>query len=293
MTPRKQKDSILGRAMLANVWIGVWSARKHDRVITEKVNTTMAKSRNAGRYHKRLFADAAPSHSKLVTAAHVARNMHHHHTLPWQDSGWRLLPTANYFEYCEAMRKVKAQFEEALESFLQEYPTLVREARQALGTMYDKADYPPLAEIKHKFHFELQFGPVPAAGDFRVSLPQEELREMEKGVEVRLTSSVTIAVNDMWARLGEVVTELRGKLEDGKYLRSNGGLIQRVGDLAEHLGRLNLTNDPALETARKQVQKDLAGLDIDAMRDDDKMRGEAAAKADKILKDMKGMYTAA
>jgi hypothetical protein len=290
MTPKK-KESILGRAMLANVSIGVWSARKHDRVVTDKVNTTMADSRNAGRYHKRLFADAAPSHSKLVTAAHVARNMHYHHTLPWEDSGWRLLPTANYFEYNEAMRSVQAVFEEALHAFLNEYPKLVRNAADALGSMYSKADYPRVSEIEHKFHFDLEFGPVPSAGDFRVSLPQEELREMAKGVELRVTSAVTAAVTDMWTRLGDSIVQLRGKLDDGKFLRES--MLDRLADMANTLGRLNLTNDPALEKARKQVVKDLTGLDIRALRDDDKTRGLAAAKADAILKSMKGVYTPA
>ena len=290
MTRKKKEQSILGRAMLANVSIGVWSARKHDRDVTERVNTEMASSRNAGRYHKRLFADAAPSHSKLVTAAHVARNMHYHHTLPWEDSGWRLLPTDNYFEYTESMRNVKDVFEDALESFLSEYSTLVRAAEETLGKMYRKDDYPSLAEVKRKFHFELQFGPVPAAGDFRVSLPQEELREMQKSVELRITSAVTAAVSDMWSRLGDAVTELRVKLHDGKYLRAT--MIDKVGEVASVLGRLNLSNDPDLEKARQQVVKDLAGLDVENLRNDDKVRSVAAQKTDAILKSMTGVYTA-
>lgn len=289
MTPKKAAPPILGRAMLVNVWIGMWTARKHDADVTDKVNDDMAKNRKAGRYHKRLFGGENTSHSALVTAAQVARKAHYQQTLPWEDNGWRLLPTANYFEYTKAMRKVKTQFEDALEKFLAEYPTLITKSRARLGQMYRRADYPTVSEIKRKFHFELEFGPVPAGEDFRVSLPKEELKAMTRGVEDRVTRAVKEAMSEAWIRLGDAVSDLRAKLDDGKYLRET--MISRVGEVAEILGRLNLTDDPALERARTKVIKDLANLDVATLRDDKKVRSVAAGKADAILATMKNVYT--
>lgn len=292
MVSKKQSHDILGRAMLANVWIGIWKARKHDRRVTSKVNDEMAAhNQHAGRYHKRLFGGDAPSHSTLVTAAHVARTTHYKQTLPWEDSGWRLLPTTNYFEYTKAMREAQVRFEKARDAFLKDYPNLVVAAKNKLGRMYRREDYPEVQHIKRKFHFEVQYGPVPASDDFRISLPKTEMAAMAKSVEDRVRNSVADAMADAWARLGDVVIELREKLDDGKYLRAT--MITRVGDVAQVLGRLNLTEDPALEQARKQVLRTLATLDVEALRENEKVRKQAAKDADSILASMKGIYTTA
>jgi hypothetical protein len=61
------------------------------------------------------------------------------------------------------------------------------------------------------------------------------------------------------------------------------------------MGRMNITQDPKLETTRKQVLKHLATLDAKNMRKDDKARSTALDKADEILEKMKaaGYYNPA
>ena len=289
MTPKKQDAPILGRAMLVNVCVGMWTARKHDQEVTDKVNDELARNRRAGRYWKRLFGGEITSHSALVTAAQVARRTHYKHTLPWEDSGWRILPTANYFAYTEAMRDVQNRFENALETFISEYPKLVQQARERLGKMYRKADYPSANEIRRKFHIALEFSPLPASSDFRLSLPEKELTAMSRTIEDRVSRAVKEAMSDIWTRLGDAVVELREKLDDGKYLRDT--MISRVGEVAEILGRLNVTEDQKLEQMRKKVIADLASLDVHSLKEDDKVRETAAKKADAILKQMAGVYS--
>ncbi len=285
----KTKD-ILGQAMLVNVHIGLWTARKFDKGVTEKTNNRLANGNNqAGRYHKRLFGGNSGSHGQLVTSVHVARRAHAEHTLPWEDSGYRLLPTSNYFKYTEVMRECKERYELALEKFLDEYDTLCDAAQEHLGPMYREKDYPTRAEVANKFHFNLQFSPVPSAGDFRVELPTKELKDMEKSVTSRVQGAVDIAMAEVWERLGGAVSELREKLDDGKYLRA--AMVSRVGEVAETLGRLNIANDPKLTAAHKRVVTGLASLDVEALKSDDQFRAKAAAEADDILKKMKGLYT--
>jgi hypothetical protein len=291
MTPKKKKDtsSILGQAMLVNLSVGMWRGRKHDAVVSQKANTKWAKTNKAGRYHKRLLAGAAPSHSALVTAAHVARILHRKHTLPWEDEGSRILPTENYFTYVEAIREAKAEFEELLEQFLVEYPQLIERAKTLLGVMFNRRDYPTAEQMRHKFHFAVQFSPLPSGDDFRVSLPAAELKTMARGIEDRITQAVSESLDDLWTRLGDAVSDLREKLDDGKYLRDT--MVERVREVAEILGRLNLTKDAKLEQTRKRVLKDLSELKVDVLKENDQVRSAAAKKADAILSAMKGVYT--
>ena len=282
---------IVGRAMLVNVHIGIWQARKHDKKVTRTVNESIARNATAGRYHKRLFGGVITSHSALVTAGQNARRTHYANTLPWGDDGWRLLPTTNYFEYTKILRKIIEDFEGMRDRFLQDYERLVEEARESLNGMYNPDDYPAAHEVHDKFHIEIQFAPLPVTDDFRLSLPKDEMDNIAKGMKDRAAEAMQEAVKDAWTRLGDAVSDLRPRLEDGKHMRST--MIKRVSDVAEVLGRLNITNDPALEKTRKQVLRDLATLDIDNLRDDENIRKDAAKKADDILKSMKSVYTPA
>lgn len=287
---KTQEQDILGRAMLANVTIGIWEARKHDREVTDKVNTEYAASNAAGRYHKHLFGGPVDELSKLVTASHYLRWTHYAQTLPWSDVGWRLLPTANYMDYCKIMREKRAAFEQAVETFVAAYPRLVREAKDKLNGMYRASDYPSPASIRRKYHARLEFEPISSSDDFRVTLPKEEMKRLAREVEERMAKQVERAMQDAWARLGTAVEELQGRLgQDAKGLRAV--VLTKLGELADVLGRLNLTQDAALEKTRKQVLTQLATLDVRSLKDDDGARAKAELAVADILKQVRSVYT--
>lgn len=288
MTPTEKLPDILGRAVLVNVDISVWEARKHDKEMTEKVNKRAGAAPDAGRYHKHLFGGRVPELSAVHNAAHALRIMHYEQTLPWTDTGWRLLPTANYNAYTEAYRQYVAEVERTVDAFVAKYPKLVKEAQGTLGDMFRASDYPHVSAIRNRFSISVDYDPVPSEGDFRVSLPKEELARMEKSVRRRLQEAVKLAMNDAYNRLGEAIQDLREHLGDGKYLRDT--MLSRITEVADMLGRLNLTDDPNLEEVRKQAARELAGVDISTLRDDAKVRGNTAARADAILKRMSAFY---
>lgn len=294
----KQEQNILGRAMLANVTIGVWEARKRDKTVTDKVNAEYAASADAGSYWKKLFGGPVPELSAVTTASHYLRWTHYAQTLPWSDSGWRLLPTANYMDYCKIMREKRADFEDAIEKFVAAYPRLVKEAKVKLNGMYRESDYPSTSEVRSKYHASLDFEPIPSGDDFRVTLPKEELKELAKKVEERIAEQVGRAMQDAWARLSTMVEELKGKLEnDAKGLRGEtlgeAVKVERVSltELVGILGRLNITQDAALDKARKQILTQLASLDVKNLKKDEGARDKAAAAAADILKQVRSVYS--
>lgn len=289
---KPKSEDILGRAMLANITIGVWEARKHDKTITDKVNAEYAASHEAGRFHKHLFGGPVAELSALVTASHYLRWMHYAQTLPWSDAGWRLLPTANYMEHGKLMREKLSDFEDAKEKFLTAYPRLVKEAREKLNGMYNAKDYPDVAAVRRKYHVAIEYEPIPSGSDFRVSLPKEEMKRLAREVEERMGKQVERAMQDAWARLATAVEELQDRLGgDAKGLRA--GILTKLGDLADVLGRLNLTQDPALEKARKQVLTQLAVLDVKSIKKDETVREKAAVAVDAILKQVRSVYAPA
>jgi hypothetical protein len=288
----KQTKDVAVRAMLVNVAISCWEARKNDRAVTDKVNAEYAADQEAGRYHKHLFGGKTAELQAVMAAYHRLRDAHNFETLPWSNDGWRILPTSNYFPYVTAVQKAKAAFETAVEAFVAAYPRLREEAKARLNGMYREADYPSAAVVRQKFYVDVQYSTIPLGEDLHVDLPKAELARVAKDLNGRVNTTVAAAMQSAWERLGDVVTAFRDRIEeDGKGLRETA--VTKLGAVADVLGRLNLTGDAQLEKVRIKVQNELATLDVTAIRKDDAARFQAQKAADDILKAMTGAYAPA
>lgn len=300
--PETEADdvSIVGAAMLVALNVSSWAARRYDRKVSEEVNEERGASKDAGRYNKHLFADAAPSHAAIVKAGKTARDVHYIETLPWTDDGWRILPSANFFQYSAAIRKQQDIFDEKLEEFLAEYPALVEKAKADLNGLWRAEDYPSVDEIRRKFSFEVKYRPVPAENDFRVDLPEEQLAEMKRSVRSGVAEATEAATRDLWKRLFEIVQRIYDRLSADKVQvdvlegRARGSirdsLVESARRITDLLTRLNVANDPALEAMRRRIVDELTVFDSSVLRDDREVRDATAAKAAQILEDMAGIY---
>ena len=90
-------NALSERAMLVSLSVSIWSARKHDVRISDKVAAEHGADRSMGRYAKHLIPRDLLA---AVTAANTALREHHNlNTLAWGDDGTRILPAANYLGY--------------------------------------------------------------------------------------------------------------------------------------------------------------------------------------------------
>src|SRR5258708_20349767 len=96
------EPSLSSRAMLCSLSISMWSARIHDRAISEEIATLHRASANAGRYNKLLLPKTALEEIQKI--AQEARQEHYFMTLPWGDDGYRVLPAAAYMDHAEKLR---------------------------------------------------------------------------------------------------------------------------------------------------------------------------------------------
>ena len=70
--------------------------------------------------------------------------------------------------------------------------------------------------------------------------------------------------------------------EDEKK-RYHETLITNAQELCGLLTKLNVTNDPALEDARRQLELTMLGADIEAVRESPEVRSSMKSKVDAIL----------
>ena len=276
--------SISSSAVLVELNISVWPASKIDREITEQVNSNAMAVRDASQTKKNLFAGTGIRKDIEKFASRV-RLYHNQHTLPWADKGERMLPTALFMEYKQTMNAYEQQFDMMCNNFFAEYPRLVSEAPANLGAMYKASDYPELDEVKQKFGFKRSVNPLPESGDFRLDIPANDLEEMRSEFESKFSERLADAMRAPWERLHKMLTDMSDKLKDNgdEKKRYHDSLISNPLELCELLTKLNVTNDPKLEEARKSLERTMLGVSIEAIKEDSHEREQLKNKVDAIL----------
>jgi len=276
--------SISASAVLVELNISVWPASKIDREVTSQVNANASAHKDASQTKKNLFAGTSLRADIEKFAARV-RLYNNQHTLPWADKGERMLPTKLFMESKQTMNGYERTFNMLCDNFFDEYETLVRDAQVNLGSLYKAEDYPPLEEVRSKFAFRWIIKPLPEAGDFRLDIPANDLEEMRLAYEAQYSEKLAEAMRTPWERLHEVLLSMSKKLEDSgdSKKRYHDSLISNPLELCDLLTKLNVTNDPKLEDARRQVELAMLGTDIEEVKEDATVRESLKSKVDAIL----------
>lgn len=279
---------IHSRALLVWLRISTWSARRYDKTISAEINAKHAASADAGRYNKHLLPGDASAYKTLVALAGAIRTQHYNNTLAWSDEGWRLLPTANYQSYATWLRDRQREFTSTLDAFAAEYPALRARAAVLLNGMYRPEDYPSTQDLRSRFALAVEYSPVPAAGDLRVDLASDQITMIESAIGDRLERATADAMRDAWMRLHDVVAKIAERLSAPEAIFRDS-LISNAEEVCEILGRLNVTDDPQLESMRQRVRTELTRFDPETLRDDRSRREQTATRANNILDAMKGI----
>ena len=273
---------IQNSAMLVDLNISLWTARKMDKKVSQEIDSVKNTRSRGGNYHKNLMSGThkLDQVQKLVSAIRV---WHYTNTLPWSDGGSRLLPMTNFFEYKAKLNEFEREFDLVVQDFLTEYPLLVSAAAFTLGDLFDAREYPSVDSLVDKFKFKYVFLPVPSAGDFRVDVEDTYVNELKAQYESFYEAKLGDAMSDAWGRLHECLTKMSEKLagQDKQIFRDT--LVTNATDLCALLTKLNVTNDAKLEQARQSLERALLGVTPDELRKYDDARLDVKAKVDAIL----------
>tara|TARA_R110000803_G_scaffold48541_3_gene100907 strand:+ start:3678 stop:4520 length:843 start_codon:yes stop_codon:yes gene_type:complete len=274
--------SIKSSAVLVELNISVWSARKLDKNVSKEIDINKHTMTKAGNYNKHLLAGASEL-ERIQKLSGEIREWHTRQTLPWSDTGTRLLPMTNFFDYKAQLAEYEGQFQERVDSFLQNYPKLITLMAYKLGALYDATDYPDAATIAERFKLKYTIMPVPEANDFRVEVGTKMQQQLEEEYQRSYDDRVNSAMSDAWSRLhttiGHMVERLSG--DDKKIFRNS--LVDNAVELTGLLSKLNVTNDPKLEQARVSLEKSIVGVDAQDLRDHKDLRDIVLNKVNAIM----------
>lgn len=283
--------SLKSVAMLVETNFSVWTARKLDRKQSADVVTvTGATNKGAARVNKNLLAGRTELEDvgRLVTEI---RNYVMLNTLPWSDNGQRLLIGARFVKFNNTMEDYKESFEDKVASFVNIYPTLITAQAMALGAMFDRAEFPPASEIAHKFNMGFVYLPVPAAGDLRVDIGNQAQDEIRAKLETLANARVSKAVQDMQDKFVAHLQRMAARLTDTTDAKTGEPVVSRLHEtlvssafeLCDLVYDYGVLADSKLVQARQDLEKALADVTINTLRDNPDKRKEINTAVSSIL----------
>ena len=276
--------SISSSAMLVELNISTWTGRKLDKIVSAEIDARKQTTTRAGNYNKKLFADE-PTFDAISKFAGNARTFHYHATMPWSDSGLRLLTTAMYFEYHKMISQMEMDFSGLVDEFINDYQNMVLRAEHKLGDMFDVLDYPDPDSLRDKFRFSVKFSPVPDVGDWRVDIGNDARETLQMSYQQAYTANLEQAYKDVWDRTHDALTNMSAKLAGNNKQIFRDTLVTNVKEMIDLLDKFNITGDAKMRQAKVKIQSALSGVTPDALREDDEFRLDTKQKVDDLLKE--------
>jgi hypothetical protein len=275
--------------MLVELSVSQWTARKLDRTVSDElVANKHAQDKGAARVNKHLLAGRTELEviTKFVTET---RATVYDNTLPWSDSGIRLLPSAKFMEFNAKLQAAEDKFYGLVTEFVTVYPSLITAQAMALGNMFKREDYPHPSDIEHRFRFSVNYMPVPSSGDFRVDIGNDAQEELRKKLSALADERVEHAMKDIKTRLLDHLKRMSDRLTidyvSGEAVprKFHDSLLEGAHDLCEMAQSLNVINDHQLSDARKALLKAIGNVDVKDLRKDIGARTEVKTQVDDIL----------
>jgi len=280
--------SIGSSAMLVELSISTWTGRKLDKRASADVTAQNHADTGMANVHKKLLGNCDELTAVQKFTANV-RNLHYGMTMPWSDTGLRLLPTAQYFKYHQAMTEVQNEYERMVQTFLDAYDWAITQSQARLGDLFNPADYPSTDSIASKFSFRFSYIPLPDAGDFRIDVGNEGNDMVREHYQSYYADQLNTAMQDVWQRVYKSLTKMSERLdyadhEQKKVFRDT--LVSNVLDMVELLNVCNVTNDSQMSALAMKLDDALRGVTPDALREDGYLRAETKKAVDDAIKSL-------
>lgn len=283
--PKIAVPSVSGSAMLVDLSIRNWAGRKLDKSASQKVTIDNRASTGVANVHKKLLGDCAEL-SAVIKFAGNARNAHYAMTMPWSDTGMRLLPTSRYFKYNEQMLALKAEYSTLVETFLASYNWEITQAQVKLGDLFNPDEYPSVSSLQSRFDFGYTYIPLPEAGDWRLDIEEEAKEELAQHYQSYYRNQLEAAMADVNRRAQDVLVRMSERLDYGdketkKVFRDS--LVTNVLEIVDLMDACNLTGDLLMKENAQALRYALSGLDADDLREDHALRRATKKAVDEVI----------
>lgn len=303
--------TIASAAMIGNLNISSWEARIQDKATKEEVLATKgARSKRAASVSKHLFSEC-PALDAIKALRGEAYLWFRMGTMPWDDNGGRLITTKRYLQTMDQAAKYEQRFNALVNAFLGVYQTEISKQAFENGALFDRSEYPSEDEVRAKFRFALNVSPVPTSGDFRVDIGHEAAKQLAEQYERLAAERMSAALAEPWQRIKDQVLWVKERMEavlaydpdaveeqlvldpDGKTIdikitkkrrpKLYDSMLENGLELCKTLSDFNITNDPRLEEARRELEAALTRVDMDSLKESPELQKATKTAMENIL----------
>ena len=283
----KLNSSIYSRAILVDVDCSTWSFHTGEVDNTEDVILRNKAERGAFSGKKALVPSDEIQAFRL-TVGHI-RTFIKKHTLPWSDSGYRMLPLTSYQSFRKTLVELIGEFDAAADDFCNRLPMIKKRCKESfLGKMYDDADYPDATAIRNRFKIKVKWANIPDT-DLRIKMADDEAKELRQDLEKTAACIQSVALKDLFNRMLEPIKKLGEKLtEEADPANIRANTIESIAKMVEISKELNIFDSEAVTKLCSEMEK-LSSISAQDLRDSVDDRKETRAKVEAIMKKFDGI----
>lgn len=261
-----------------------WGAKVTDHAATRDLKEAKGASGDAGSFKKNLLNGSKAGMSKVTTAMSKAYRAHIMMTLPWGNSGQRIISNSMLLDYMKEMNVHQQALAEAKQEWLQTLPQEIANAIKLNGDMGRADEYPSPQQIVDCFAFEFEFSPVPDVRGFS-GLPDGFRERFSDIYEQRAKDCAVLAQQDGVERLIGAVAAFADVLRKDKP-RIYESTLDQLQVLHGVASSFNIHGDAHLRAALDRLQADFLCYNKDQLTGNADNQRKALDAADAVLKQL-------
>lgn len=273
--------------------VKVWSGTQQDDGIAYEVTTSKQATSESGKFIKNLLAGDS-DHKNILRLRQKIYNMVKRHTYDWAGTT-RILPAVSLPVFNKEFDEIKQEFNDAVDSFLQAYPSKVSNmafASSGLGSMFRAEDYPTVEELRSKFYIGVYISEVPT-GDFRCQVSADLAQDLHDHYQRTSQRMVEDIYMQQREQLRTVLQSISHACEV-EIIEENGvtkvrrrklydSTMEKAQSMVEVFKDFNPLANNGLEEARVALGNALKGKTVAGVRNSDGERDLLKAQVDDIL----------
>lgn len=261
---------ITARAMIVSVHIGLWRAKKKDSDVTDAAIKAYNANAKAGEFTKRLVE------SDLLKAINTIAGKTYTYiysvTSPWTGKNERVLNAELYVEFCQKIRGLEAEFMEAVDRFVVEYPQIIEKAKPFLGGMHKEYEYPSPSRIRGEFAFDVSMDTITDSKHIAVKMSREAVNDLAAKIQAKQEGAIRNVRLDCAERVYKAVSAIKERLDGqasakGKDKIFHDSLLENAQEVIEIVRMLDITNDPRLAQICEDIQQHILRYDAQTLRE--------------------------
>ena len=286
--PEIEVPSISSSAMMVELSVSQWLGKKKDRKASKQVTDDNNAETGVANVHKKLLGGCVELEAVHDLTGNI-RNEHYRLTMPWLDTGVRLLPTKAYFDYHKMMTAAQTEWLKTVDAFLAAYDWEISQAEARLGDLFNRAEYPTADQLSGKFSFSINYIPMPEGGDFRLDIGNEGNTQLADHYQTFYADRIENSYKEVWTRVYTALSKMSERLdytgkEDKKTFRDS--LVENVLEITPLLDTFNVTGSSQMSEMKRKLEETMHGITPEALRDDDHLRRETKRNVDDIIKSL-------